>query len=174
MPSSQRLKENALIIKNVTKYFAGLRALDRVSLELRQGEIVGLIGPNGSGKTTLINVITGLLKPNGGRVSVNGFDITGVSSYQVARLGVARTFQAIRLFSELTVLENVEVAAIGVGKSRRQARQQAYAVLAELGLERWKDRLVRVLPYGHHRRVEIARALAMTPCFLLLDEQQPD
>lgn len=83
---------------------------------------------------------------------------------------MARTFQAIRLFSELTVLENVEVAAIGVGKSRRQARQQAYTVLAELGLERWKDRLVRVLPYGHHRRVEIARALAMTPCFLLLDE----
>ena len=170
MASSHSLEENALIIKDITKYFAGLRALDRVSLELRQGEIVGLIGPNGSGKTTLINVITGLLKPNGGEVTVNGIDITGVPSYQVARLGVARTFQAIRLFSELSVRENVEVAAIGVGMSRYQARHQADAVLKELGLEHWKDQLVRVLPYGHHRRVEIARALAMAPRFLLLDE----
>src|SRR5689334_7230459 len=102
----------SLIARDVSKDFAGLRALDHVSLELRQGEIVGLIGPNGSGKTTFINVVTGLLRITAGHVEVSAIDITGWPSYRVARKGVARTFQVVKLFKDFTVRENVEVAAI--------------------------------------------------------------
>jgi len=160
----------SLIVNDVTKRFAGLAALQNVSMRLEKGEILGLIGPNGSGKTTLINVITGLLPSDGGQIMVGQIDITNKPSYQVAHTGISRTFQTIRLFRELTVLENVEVAALSVGFSRRQAHEEAVQALAELGISRWGDSWAGELPYGLERRVEVTRALAMKPKFLLLDE----
>jgi branched-chain amino acid transport system ATP-binding protein len=159
-----------LAIQAISKQFAGLRALDGVSLELQIGEILGLIGPNGSGKTTLINVVTGLLPPSAGQVFVDGIEITGKKPFRIARAGLARTFQTIRLFRELTVLENVEVAAVSIGLSRQQARDQALQILDEIGISRWADIRAGVLPYGLERRVEVARALATRPKFLFLDE----
>jgi branched-chain amino acid transport system ATP-binding protein len=160
----------ALTIRELSKHFAGLHALDGVSFVLRRGEILGLIGPNGSGKTTLINVVTGLLPATSGQVFVDGADVTNKKPYQVARAGLARTFQTIRLFRELTVLENVEVAAVSMGLSRRDARGRAGQVLEEIGISRWAEMRAGVLPYGLERRVEVARALATEPKFLFLDE----
>jgi branched-chain amino acid transport system ATP-binding protein len=154
----------------MTKMFEGLRALDDVNLRVGKGEILGLIGPNGSGKTTLINVVTGVLPPSAGRVFALDREITGLPSFKVARAGVARTFQTVRLFRDLTVWENVEVAALSVGKPRGAARALAEAAITELGLEAWRDQLASILSYGDNRRVEVARALAMAPDFLLLDE----
>jgi branched-chain amino acid transport system ATP-binding protein len=159
-----------LVVNGIVKDFAGLRALDDVSLQLSQGEILGLIGPNGSGKTTLINVITGLLPATGGHVLTEGLDITNKPAYQIARHGIARTFQTIRLFRELTVIENVQVAAVSMGLTRSAARSRAEAVLEELVLAEWGGHRAGALPYGLERRVEVARALAMEPRFLLLDE----
>ena len=160
-----------LHVEGVVKHFSGLRAVDSVSLSLHQGEILGLIGPNGSGKTTLINLITGVLKPDAGRITAGTTNITRQPPHTIARAGVARTFQTIRLFRELTVQENVEVAAISAARmSRRRAREQARTALEELGIARWSRARASILPYGHERRVEIARALAMNPGFLLLDE----
>jgi ABC-type branched-subunit amino acid transport system ATPase component len=159
-----------LLVERVCKSFNGLRALDDVTLGLSQGEILGLIGPNGSGKTTLINVISGLLPATSGKVSVRGADITNLAAYKIARNGIARTFQTIRLFRQLTVMENAEVAALGVGATRREARQRAVAALAEMSLEPYADSLAGTLPYGLERRLEVARALAMDPTFILLDE----
>jgi len=160
----------SLSLRGVSKHFAGLHALDGVSFELQRGEILGLIGPNGSGKTTLINVVTGLLPATGGGVFVDGAEITNRKPHHVAHAGLARTFQTIRLFRELTVLENVEVAAVSMGLSRRDARRQALEVLEEIGIAAWVDMPAGVLPYGLERRVEVARALATRPKFLFLDE----
>jgi branched-chain amino acid transport system permease protein len=152
--------------------FSGLQALRSAQLTLARGEIVGLIGPNGSGKTTLLNVLSGVLRPTTGRVEIDGRDVTGWPAHRVAALGVARTFQNIRLFGQLSVLENVEVGAAlhperpGGAALRRAAR----AILAETGLAALAERPARTLPYGIRRRVEIARALATRPAFLLLDE----
>ncbi len=162
--------EPQLVVQNMTKTFEGLRALDDVSLRVGKGEILGLIGPNGSGKTTLINVVTGVLPPSAGRVFASDLEITGLPSFKVARAGVARTFQTVRLFRDLTVWENVEVAALSVGKPRGAARALAEAAIIELGLEDWRGQLASILSYGDNRRVEVARALAMAPDFLLLDE----
>jgi branched-chain amino acid transport system ATP-binding protein len=170
MGANGRAQASRLTLKGVTKDFVGLRALDNVSLKLERGEIVGLIGPNGSGKTTLINVTTGLLPLSGGQIFVDALDITGWSPHKIAQTGIARTFQAIKLFRGLTVLENVEVAGVSIGFSRRQATQQAFELLAELGIKRWANLPAGALPYGPERVVEIARALAMRPTFLLLDE----
>ncbi len=159
-----------LEIQDLSKSFAGLKAVDEVSFGLRTGEILGLIGPNGSGKTTLINVVTGLLPASGGKVFVNGKEATGRPAHRVARMGIARTFQTIRLFKELSVIENVEVAAVSMGLPRRNAVHVARDLLAEMGLEPWADRLASEIPFGDQRKLEIARALAMNPKFLLLDE----
>jgi branched-chain amino acid transport system ATP-binding protein len=175
LPSNGQKRQ--LVVNGIVKDFAGLRALDQVNLTLESGEILGLIGPNGSGKTTLINVITGLYSANAGRVFADGVEITNKPSYQVAHSGLARTFQKIRLFRELTVMENVEVAVISLGErdstakmSRASARVLAEAVLEELEISEWKNHLAGALPYGLERRVEVARALATGPRFLLLDE----
>lgn len=172
MNPSNNNGENAqlLTVEGVGKSFAGLRALDNVSFSLRQGEILGVISPNGSGKTTLINVITGSLPATDGEVKVCGEDITNQPSYKVAKAGISRTFQTIRLFRELTVFENAEVAAISVGVKRKEAHERAAAALDVMGIGRWADQSAGALPYGHERRAEIARALAMAPKFLLLDE----
>ncbi|MEI7988454.1 MAG: ABC transporter ATP-binding protein [Chloroflexota bacterium] len=164
------IQEETLFVQNVTKNFAGLRALDGVSLKISKGEIIGLIGPNGSGKTTLINVISGLLPVSDGHIFVDGVQIASKPAHDVAHAGVARTFQTIRLFKELTVFENVEVAALSVGASRSDAKERTHTALAEMGVTDWSDYLASELPYGHERRVEVARALAMHPKYLLLDE----
>jgi len=168
--SGKRKPTATLDVRNVTMDFVGLRALNQVNLKLKQGEILGLIGPNGSGKTTMINVITGLLRPTSGSIRADGIDITGKPAYKIAHAGVARTFQKVKLFRELTVLENVKVAAVSLGMPSRQARQLARTTLEDLGIEMWSDRLAGSLPYGHERRAEVARALAMNPKFLLLYE----
>jgi branched-chain amino acid transport system ATP-binding protein len=169
--SSERWPDHqTLVVRDVTKHFAGLAALQNVSLSIKQGEILGLIGPNGSGKTTLINVVTGLLPADGGQILAGDIDITNKHSYEIAHTGVSRTFQTIRLFKELTVQENVEVAALSVGFARHEARALAAEALDEMGISRWSDSQAGELPYGLERRVEVSRALAMKPRFLLLDE----
>jgi branched-chain amino acid transport system ATP-binding protein len=157
---------SALEVDGAVKQFRGLRALDGVSLSVREGEIVGLIGPNGSGKTTLLNLASGVLRPTEGRITVGGTDATGRKPHEIARLGVGRTFQQIRLFAEMTVEENVEVGAV----ARHRDSERVSALLERLGLVRDRERLAITLPYGQQRRVEIARALAGEPRYLLLDE----
>lgn len=159
-----------LVIDRVVMNFAGLRALDGVSLTLQRGDILGLIGPNGSGKTTLINVITGYLRPTSGQITVNGSEVTGQPPHKIARAGVRRTFQTIRLFKALSVLENVEVAAVSAGRSRRDAQAMAADVLDQLEIASLARANAGSLPYGAERRVEIARALVTRPDYLLLDE----
>ncbi|HXF74380.1 MAG TPA: ABC transporter ATP-binding protein [Actinomycetota bacterium] len=161
----------ALAAEGVEKVFGGLRALRGVSIEVREGEIVGLIGPNGSGKTTLLNVLSGLLRPTAGRVRLGAEDVTGLPPDAVAKRGIGRTFQGIRLFPRLTVLENVLVAA-SVPRPRGGAAWEVRAVraLEELGVGHLACRFAATLAYGEQRRVEVARALALEPRFLLVDE----
>lgn len=175
----------ALRVDNVSRQFNGLQALDGVSLEVCAGEIHGVIGPNGSGKTTLFNVISGIYHPNGGRVSVWGQDVTGQRSFRMSRLGVARTFQNLRLFKQLTVLENVMVALDRdparahiryliapwvVIRNERLRRARAFQMLAEFDLQDVANEIAANLAYGRQRRLEITRALAAQPTILLLDE----
>lgn len=155
---------------NVSVEFAGLRALNDVSLRLDPGEIVGLIGPNGSGKTTLINAVTGQVPLAGGSVRLGDEPISGLPPRRIALKGIARSFQIVRLFNNLTVLENVETAALAHGLGRRRARRIAEELLLEFGLGPHAEDLGGSLSYGDKRRVEIARALAAEPKFLLLDE----
>jgi branched-chain amino acid transport system ATP-binding protein len=160
----------ALEAREISVEFAGLRALDGVSLRLEPGEILGLIGPNGSGKTTLVNVITGQIAPSEGRVLCDGDDITGLPPPRVAARGIARSFQIVRLFRHLTVRENVEAGAIARGLRRPAAGRLADRLLGDFGLSARADDFAGSLSYGDERRVEIARALAAAPTFLLLDE----
>ncbi len=159
-----------LELRSVTVTFSGLRAVDAIDLQLEEGETLGLIGPNGAGKSTLVNVISGYLKPNEGKVWLGDTDITGRPAHRLCRLGVTRTFQGVRLFGRLTVAENLEVGALADGSSRRKARQAVGALLEEHNLAQYADAEVRSLPYGIERRVSLARALASNPRFLLLDE----
>jgi ABC-type branched-subunit amino acid transport system ATPase component len=161
-----------LEIDFVSKVFAGLHALREVTMRVEEGEILAVIGPNGSGKTTLINVVSGVIRPTSGHVRMNGKLLTNLPSHAVARSGVARTFQNIRLFRDMTVIENVETAASrsprvkGLFRPRRRSRE----ALARLGLERHAETIVSTLPYGLQRRIEIARAISTQPHFVLLDE----
>ena len=154
----------------MTVTFSGLRAVDAIDLQLEEGETLGLIGPNGAGKSTLVNVISGYLKPNEGKVWLGDTDITGRPAHRLCRLGVTHTFQGVRLFGRLTVAENLEVGALADGSSRRKARLAVGALLEEHNLAQYADAEVRSLPYGIERRVSLARALASNPRFLLLDE----
>lgn len=160
----------SLKVQGLTKHFHSLRALQQVDLEVPNGRIVGLIGPNGSGKTTFINVVTGHLKPTAGRVYLDGNEITGLPAHRLARARLARTYQNVRLFNTLSVLENVVVSALSVGIPRREAASAAIAFLDTLGIEQFAETQAAALSYGHKRLVEIARALAMKPRYLLLDE----
>jgi ABC-type branched-subunit amino acid transport system ATPase component len=155
----------------VTKNFAGVHALRGVTLRLGEGAVVGLIGPNGSGKTTLLNCVSGVFPPTSGAISLDGQPIGGRPAHQLARRGVVRTFQNVRLFDGLTVLQNVQVSAVAAGKvKRRRSREYARDVLERLGLGELEDHYAGTLSYGDQRRLEIARALAASPRFLLLDE----
>lgn len=150
--------------------FGGLRALDNVNLEINSGEILGLIGPNGAGKTTLINVVTGFQTPSDGDVMIDGRSCRSVKAHRRAALGVVRTFQAVRLFGDSTVVENVEVAALCRPGNRQLARARSLAAIEAVGLGARADVAAGQLPYGEERLVGIARALAAEPSHLFLDE----
>jgi branched-chain amino acid transport system ATP-binding protein len=154
--------------RDVIVRFGGLVALDKVNISLRRGEIFGLIGPNGAGKSTTVNVLSGFQQPDDGEVLIDGKTIRGWSPHRVARSGVARTFQAARLFPALTVFENVAVAAINAGDG--PAGKRAAEILAWIGCDHRADVPCAALNYGDQRRVGIARALALEPNFVLLDE----
>lgn len=160
--------------RGVTKLFGGLAAVSHVSFDLREGEILGLIGPNGSGKTTLVNVITGTLGYSGGDVLFRGRSIRRLPPYEIARLGISRTFQVVKPFHNLTVLENVMVGALfgsrGGAREVRAAWQQAKEILEFVGLAHRAHAPAESLNVPERRRMELARALAMRPTILLLDE----
>jgi branched-chain amino acid transport system ATP-binding protein len=160
----------SLVAEGVSVRFGGLAAIDGVSFALELGEIVGLIGPNGAGKTTLVNVLSGFQKPSAGEVRLDGRRFDGATPDAFARAGVARTFQAVRLFKGLSVSENLEVSLAANGLSRRAARKRAKALLAEFLPGDRGDVPAAALTYGDERKVGIARALALEPRYLLLDE----
>jgi branched-chain amino acid transport system ATP-binding protein len=154
----------------VSRSFAGVQALREVSLELRQGEVIGLIGPNGAGKSTLVNVLSGFDRPTGGRVLLEDRDVTRWPAYRRGRSGLARTFQHSHAFRALSVQENVEVSALGVGASGREAARRAHELLDLLGLAPYAHRPASELAHGDERRLGVARALATEPRFVLMDE----
>jgi len=178
-------RETVLKTDHLCIQFGGLKAVNDVNLEIKQGELYGLIGPNGAGKTTVFNILTGVYKPTSGRVYLCGEDITGKTPIEVNKKGIARTFQNIRLFGNLTVLENVMVGLANQipcsvfesvfrlprhKKSEREAKERAMELLRVFGLAEFADYLASNLPYGKQRKLEIARAMATAPKLLLLDE----
>ncbi|EPR42187.1 ABC transporter related protein [Desulfovibrio sp. X2] len=174
-----------LEVSDLTKSFGGLTAVAGVSLSIEEGSIFGLIGPNGAGKTTFFNMLTGMTRPTSGRVAFAGRDLAGLIPEEIARLGIGRTFQNIRLFAGMSVLDNVRVPGqcrlrsglwsqvVGLSAARREedeGRERAWELLRLVGLESRAERAAGSLPYGDRRRLEIARALALSPRLLLLDE----
>ena len=174
-----------LEVKKLGISFGGLRAVDEFSIKIEKGELYGLIGPNGAGKTTIFNLLTGVYKPTDGSIILDGQDITGMSTMQINRAGIARTFQNIRLFSNLSVLDNVKVGlhnhykySAGTGvfrlpkyfKTEKEMNKKALELLEPFDLQGDADTLASNLPYGKQRKLEIARALATQPKLLLLDE----
>jgi branched-chain amino acid transport system ATP-binding protein len=159
-----------LDVQDVSKSFAGLRALHGVSLTVETGDFLGIIGPNGAGKTTLFSAISGQIAPTSGRVIFDGEDITGWRADRIARTGLVRTFQLMRPFESMTVLDNVAVAAHAHHRRRWAARDAAAEVISRVGLDQWRDRPAVVLPTAGLKRLELARALALRPRLLLLDE----
>ncbi|MBI3969129.1 MAG: ABC transporter ATP-binding protein [Chloroflexi bacterium] len=174
-----------LEVVDLSKRFGGLEAVAKLSFEARRGQVTSLIGPNGAGKTTAFNLVTGLLKPDSGRVSLRGADITGLPPNRVAALGIARTFQNVQLFHTMSALQNVMVARYCRTRARfldsmlwsrrdraerRQTIELAEHLLERVGLVGARNKLPRELPYGDQRLLEIARALATDPSVLVLDE----
>ncbi len=157
-----------LTVNKISKNFEGLRALSEISLKLAEGSILGLIGPNGSGKSTLINIISGVLKPSAGRVTIDKVDVTGRQPHAIARRGLARTFQTARLFSSLSVRENIQLSLMAASEKNIDSR--AEELMQRFGLNRWAVAEASTLAYGIQRRLEIARAVGVKPKFLLLDE----
>jgi len=160
----------ALAVRDLRRDFGGVRAVDGVEFDVRQGEIVGLIGPNGAGKTTLFNLVSGYLRPTRGTIALFGEDVTGLSPFRLARRGVSRTFQVVRPFPRLTVLENVMVGAFLRDRALRTAEDEAMRVLALLGMERRAHEPASALTQAARKRLEIAKALSLGPRLLLLDE----
>jgi len=160
----------SLRASSVSRSFAGIEALRDVSLELRHGEVVGLIGPNGAGKSTLVNILSGFDRPTSGRVLLGDRDVTRWPAFRRGRRGLARTFQHSHAFGALTVRENVEVSALGVGASQREAAKRTKELLGLLGLAGHADQPASSLPHGDERRLGVARALATDPRFVLMDE----
>ena len=162
--------EDTLRASAVSRSFEGVRALQDVTLELHRREVVGLIGPNGAGKSTLVNVLTGFDLPTTGAVEFRDRDITRWSAHRRARSGLTRTFQHSRSLRALSVRENVEVSALGVGLRGREARRRAQELLERLGLAGLADAPAGSLPQGDERRLGVARALVAEPAFVLMDE----
>jgi branched-chain amino acid transport system ATP-binding protein len=178
-------KTQLLKVENVGIRFGGLKAVSEVNLELNQGELVGLIGPNGAGKTTFFNLLTGVYVPTEGSISLDGEKLNGLAPYKITKKGISRTFQNIRLFSELSVLDNVKVAYHSHAKhsmlssifrlpthftGEKEMEEKAIDFLKIFKLENVMHEKAKNLPYGQQRRLEIARALAANPKLLLLDE----
>ena len=159
-----------LVAEDITIRFGGVLALDQVSLVVRSSEILGLIGPNGAGKTTLVNVLSGFARPDRGRVRIGRDVVSRVAGHHFAHAGVARTFQAVRLFAGMTISENIEVSCVTAGAKRAEARRRAAELLDWAGLGDKAQQLAGTLNYGDERRVGLLRALALRPRFLLLDE----
>ncbi|UCG09526.1 MAG: ABC transporter ATP-binding protein [Desulfobacterales bacterium] len=174
-----------LQIDNMTHYFGGLRAVHNYDLEIKPGQIRGLIGPNGAGKTTIFNLITGIYRPIEGKIYLEGNELNGRSPHEIASLGIGRTFQNMLLWRHMTVLEHVKMARYSrlsyglmgafFGTPRRQkeeaeSEEKAYQLLKMMGVDSFAEQIVLNLPYGAQRRVEMARALAMEPKILFLDE----
>ncbi|HWQ62130.1 MAG TPA: ABC transporter ATP-binding protein [Negativicutes bacterium] len=174
-----------LKVTDLSKSFGGLRAVSSFNIAIEEGELVGLIGPNGAGKTTAFNLLTGVYEPTEGAIEFGGKSVVGLKPYQITQRGVARTFQNIRLFSELSVLDNVKIAyhfhvkygliesVLRIGRyhaEEHEIEQKALRFLEIFQLAHRKDEIAKNLPYGEQRRLEIARALAAQPQLLLLDE----
>jgi len=174
-----------LEIEGLTHYFDSLKAVSNFSITLREGELVGLIGPNGAGKTTVFNLITGVYRPTAGSIRFRGIELVGLPSHEIIRLGIARTFQNIRLFANLTVLDNIRIAhhylanyglfdsfirTPRFGKGEKEITELAQELLEIFGLADRQNDIAGSLPYGMQRKLEIARALATKPQLLLLDE----
>jgi branched-chain amino acid transport system ATP-binding protein len=174
-----------LQVKNMTHFFGGLRAVHNYDLEIELGQVRGLIGPNGAGKTTIFNLITGIYRPTEGEIIFNGRNLVGLQPYQIAAQGVCRTFQTLRLWRHMTVLDHVKLARyskihygligafFGTGQRYREeaaSEKMAYDLLEMVGIRHLADQVVINLPYGVQRRVEMARALASEPQLLFLDE----
>jgi branched-chain amino acid transport system ATP-binding protein len=166
----ERRPGETLRASSVSRSYEGIRALQSVTLELQSNEVVGLIGPNGAGKSTLVNVLSGFDRPDAGTVELRGQDVTSWPPHRRGRRGLARTFQHSHAFRGLSVRENVEVSALGVGVRRREAARRADALLARLGLDRYASAPASALAHGDERRLGVARALATEPAFVLLDE----
>ncbi len=174
-----------LKIKEITKRFGGLIAVNQVSLQVGEGEIFGLIGPNGAGKTTFFNMLTGIYKPNEGQILFEDKQIQGIKPFRISQLGISRTFQNIRLLKEETVLENVKVGMFGktrsglwsailslqsAKKEEESVKEESQKIIELVGLNGYENEMAGSLSYGNQRRVEIARALVSGPKLLLLDE----
>jgi branched-chain amino acid transport system ATP-binding protein len=174
-----------LEVEDLTRHFGGVRAVDGLSFALEPGRVHSIIGPNGAGKTTLFNLITGILPPSSGRIRLDGKDVTGLPPEALARQDVSRTFQNLRIFTNMSVRENVMVGrhlqldrsflkalvrAPSIRRAERAAMAHADALLERVGLEGWREAMADQLPYGALKRLEIARALAAEPRLLLLDE----
>ena len=177
--------ESMLSVTRLGISFGGLKAVDDFSMEIKKGQLYGLIGPNGAGKTTVFNLLTGVYKPNQGIVKLDGVDITGKKTIDINKPGIARTFQNIRLFKKMSVLDNVKVALHNhyhystieailrlprYFKVEKEMNEKAMELLSVFGLEEYADQFAANLPYGQQRKLEIARALATEPKLLLLDE----
>lgn len=177
--------ETMLNVANLSISFGGLRAVNEFHMEIKKGQLYGLIGPNGAGKTTVFNLLTGVYKPNEGIIKLDGKDITGKKTIDINKAGIARTFQNIRLFKKMTVMDNVKVAlhnhyhystVEGIlrlpryFKIEKEMNARAMELLSVFGLEKYAEQLAANLPYGQQRKLEIARALATEPKLLLLDE----
>jgi len=174
-----------LRIKDLTHFFGGLRAVYNVNIDLEKGDLRGLIGPNGAGKTTIFNLICGVYKPTEGEIILNGTNLVGRYPYEITARGIGRTFQNMRLWSNLTALDNVKIAFyskihyglidafLGTRRCReeeKEIKEKAYRFLEMMGIARYADTVISALPYGAQRRVEMARSLAVEPRLLLLDE----
>jgi branched-chain amino acid transport system ATP-binding protein len=181
----QRCPEVLLETKGLTKHFGGLAAVSQLDMHVNQGEIVGLIGPNGAGKTTVFNLITGFVRPTSGKVLFDGHDITGKKPHRIAESGIGRTFQLSYLFPDFTVLENVVASFYlyprsgfwealfntpAYRKKEEYISNQAREILQFVGLDKVKHELAKNLPHGHQKVLNVARALAIKPKLLLLDE----
>jgi ABC-type branched-subunit amino acid transport system ATPase component len=159
-----------LRVEGMTKHFRGVKAVDDVSFEVDEGSILGVIGPNGAGKTTMFNLIAGAIPPDSGRVFLEGSDVTGRPPHAIARAGMARTFQLMRPFYSMTVLDNVTIAVLAGKAGQRGARDRAAEVIDTVDLSTWRDAPTEGLPTAALKRLELARALALQPKVLLLDE----
>ncbi|MEE1032124.1 MAG: ABC transporter ATP-binding protein [Ruminococcus sp.] len=177
--------ETMLSVTNLSISFGGLRAVNEFSMEIKKGQLYGLIGPNGAGKTTVFNLLTGVYKPDEGIIKLDGKDIIGKKTIDINKEGIARTFQNIRLFKKMSVLDNVKVALHNhyhystiegilrlprYFKVEKEMNERAMELLSVFGLDGYADQLAANLPYGQQRKLEIARALATEPKLLLLDE----